>query len=216
MRRLLVALLATLATPAVAQSTAPRVQPSRDVAITYEVDGEATRLVPGGLNGPVTVSWDAAGQRLRAENDGRPQVALIDLRAHTGQAIDTALRIALPLPIRPNDLQPLALDGANLHATGRDVVAGLSCTTYSFATAQGPGTVCLTADGAPLRGQGMVEGKPGRFVALSVRYAPLPPGLFVVPSGYMSLASGGGPTLKGLAQQLGRSNDLRRLLGTGQ
>ena len=127
MRRLLVnALLATLATPALAQSAAPRVQPSRDVAVTYEVNGEATRLVPGGLNGPVTLSWDAAGQRLRAESDGRSQVALIDLHAHTGQAIDTALRIALPLPIRPNDLQPLTLDGANLHATGRDVVAGLS------------------------------------------------------------------------------------------
>ena len=203
-------------TPALAQPAAPRIRPARDVAVIYRVDGDATRLVPGGLNGPVILSWDAAGQRLRAESQGRGQVALIDLRAHTGQAIDTSLRIVLPLPIRANDLQPLTLEGANLVATGRDTVAGLPCTTYSFGGAQNPGTVCLTPDGVPLRGQGTVQGRQGSFVATSVRYAPLPDNLFVVPAGYLSLATAGsGPSLKGLAQQLGRSNELRRLLGSG-
>ena len=218
MRSVLLPLLVFMVTgvAAFAQPAAPRIRPSRDVTVTYRVEGEATRLVPGGLNSPVTLSWDAAGQRLRAEADGRSQVALIDLRAHTGEAIDTALRIVLPLPIRANDLQPFTLEGANLVATGRDTVAGLGCTTYSFGTSQGPGTACLTPDGVPLRGQGTVGGKAGTFVATAVRYAPLPGDLFVVPPGYLSLAGEGGASgLKGLAQRLGRSNDLRRLLAPG-
>lgn len=217
MRRRVVLALAFAATPALAQPATPRIRPSRDVVVTYRVEGEATNLVPGGLGGPVTLSWDAAGQRLRAEAEGRSQVALIDLRAHAGQAIDTGLRVVLPLPIRANDLQPLTLEGANLTPIRRDTVAGLACTSYSFNSAQGPGTVCLTPDGVPLRGQGAVSGKPGSFTATSVRYTALPADLFEVPPGYLSLAGeGGGSSLKGLAQRLGRSNDLRRLLGTGQ
>ncbi len=198
---------------AAAPSEAPRTRPSRDVVVSYRVEGDATRLVPGGLPGPVTLSWDASGQRLRAEADGLSQIALLDLRARTGQAVDNTLRIALPLPLRPDDLQPLTLDGAHLTPAGRDTVGGLACNVYQVEVGQGtsktPGTVCLTPDGVPLRGEGIIKGKPGSFTATSVRYARLPSELFTVPPGYMSLGAesgGGGLSLK----------SLRRLLGPGQ
>jgi hypothetical protein len=190
------------AAPAVAQ---PRLRPSRDVVVTYAVDGPAAGLAPGGLPGPVRLSWDAAGQRLRAEADGRSQVALVDLRAHGGQAIDTTLRVALPLKLRADDLQVLTLDGVRLTPGARQTIAGLTCTEQRFDSAQGPGMVCLSADGVPLRGQGMIRGKPGTFTAQSVRYGALPPSLFEVPPGYIALSAPGGQSggLAGLAARLG-------------
>jgi hypothetical protein len=212
-------LLVPLFRPAAAQP-APAVTPLRDVVVTYRLDGEAPAALPGGLSGPVTLFWDAAGQRLRAEADGRTQIALIDLRARSGQAIDTALRIVLPLRIRARDLQPLMLDGVRLQPRGKERVAGLACSTYAFNSAQGPGTVCLTPDGVPLRGEGRVSGKPGRFTALQVRYSDLPADLFVVPPGYIAIGGDGrGAGLAGLAQRLGSNGglqDLRSLLGRGK
>jgi hypothetical protein len=203
----------------------PRIRPSHDVVVTYQVDGQALSLVPGGIEGPVTLSWDAAGERLRAEVAGRSQVALIDLRNHDGQAIDTTLRVVLPLPIRQQDLQPLMLEGAHLTPAGKDTVAGLACNRFSFESPQGPGTVCLTPDGVPLRGQGAVSGKPGRFTATSVHYGPIPADRFTVPPGYMALGGGSGAGgsaagsaggLAGLVQKYGGGaslNDLKNLLG---
>ncbi len=210
-------LLLAFGGPALAQTppAGPRTRPSRDVVVTYRMDGPALDLVPGGVKGPVRLSWDAAGQRVRAEAEGRPQVALLDLRAHGGQLLDTGLRVVLPLPIREKDLQPLTLDQLALTPRGRETVAGQACTTYGFDTPQGPGTVCLTADGVPLQGQGPVQGRPGHFTALSVTYGRLPASLFEAPPGYMFLAGGDQSGLVGLARKLGGGSlsDVRRLLG---
>lgn len=194
------ALFLLAAAPAAAQP-APLVQPSRDVTVRYAVSGEATSLLPGGLPGPATLSWDAARQRLRAEAEGRNQVAVIDLRARTGQVYDTSLRVVLPLKLRPGALGPLTPEAARLQPRGHDTVAGLPCTDYAV-EGRTPGMVCLTADGVPLRGSGTIEGRPGRFTALSVAYGPIPPDRFMPPPGYVSL--GGIDKL-----------DLRSLLGPG-
>lgn len=206
--------------PAFAQP-APRIRPTRDVTATYKLDGPALDLIPGGIQGPVRLSWDAGGQRVRAESDGRSQLALLDLKAHTGQVVDSTLRIILPLRIHEKDLQLLTLEGAHLVPHGHETIAGLACAVYSFDTDQGPGTVCLTADGVALRGQGKVRGKLGGFTAVSVSYGALPASLFEPPPGYISLA--GAPVSQGdlgnLAQRLmspGGLNSLRGLLGPGR
>ncbi len=211
MTRLLLALL--LATPATAPppppppAAPPRMQPARDVIVTYRVEGQAASIVPGGIPGPLKLSWDAAGQRIRAETEGRSQVALVDLRAHTGQAFDTSLRVTMPLPLRPADLQPLTLEGARLVPRGKEVIAGLNCNAYLVETGKAPGSVCLTPDGVPLRGRGDIDGKPGAFTAVSVTYGPLPSTLFTVPPGYIALGSGAGG-LAGMAGRLGGMSGL--------
>lgn len=214
MRLLLLALGLLLSAPAGAQPARPRIQPIRDVSVTYRLAGEAAQQIPGGAQDPVTLSWDATGQRLRAEMDGRSQVALVDLRNHTGEVIDTGLRVVLPLPVRSEDLQPLTLEGARLTAVGKDVVAGQNCTTYTVESGRTPGTVCLTADGVALKGAGEVRGKPGSFVATRVAYGTIPPSRFEIPPGYISL-SGKGPG-GGLSGLRALGNSLGLSLPTGR
>ena len=193
--------------PVTQPATQPVTLPTRDVSVRYQVEGEATSLLPGGLPGPVTLSWDAAGARVRAEGQGRNQVAVVNLRTRQGEVFDTKLRLVLPLQLRPGGLDPLTLNGARLTPAGSDTVAGLPCTLYTVAGRTG-GTVCLSADGIPLRGSGEVEGRPGRFTALAVTYGAIAPALFAPPPGYMQLGNGGG----GLnLHELGRS-----LLGGGR
>ena len=203
--RALIIIGLAIALPASARAQ-PRVQPTRDVVVTYRVEGPATGLVPGGLPGPVRLSWDAIGRRVRAETDARTQVAILDLSNHTGMVLDTGLRVILPLPIRPEDLQPLTLEGARLKPGATETVAGLSCTAYAVESPHAAGSVCLTADGIALRGAGTVRGKPGSFVATSVRYGPLPPSVFAAPPGYMALNGPGGKVdLRALGNSLGLS-----------
>ena len=180
-------LLAAMA-PAARAEDRPRIQPSRDVAVTYRVEGEAASAVPGGIPGALRLSWDAAGQRLRAEPEGRTQAVIVDLRAHSVQMMDTMLRSALTLPVRDADLQPLTLDGARLTRRGEEVVAGLPCTDWAVRSPRGAGTVCLTEDGVTLRADGEVDGRRGAFTASSVSYGPQQDGLFRVPPEYMQFS----------------------------
>lgn len=165
----------------------PLVQPSRDVTVTYRVEGAAASVIPGGIDGPLRLSWDAARQRLRAEAEGRPQAVLVDLPNRTATLLDDTMRAVVALPVRERDLQPLTLGGARLTRRGQDSVAGRACTTWDVQASRGAGTVCLTEDGVALRAEGAVDGRHGSFTATSVRYGSVGPGLFAVPPGYFSL-----------------------------
>jgi len=179
------ALLAA-ASSAVAQDR-PMLQPSRDVTITYRVEGAAASAIPGGIDGPLRLSWDAAHQRLRAEAEGHPQAVLVDLPNHTATMLDNAMRAAVALPVRERDLQPLTLAGTRLTRRGAGNVAGMACTNWDVESHRGAGTVCLTADGVALRADGAVDGHKGSFTATSVRYGEVAPGLFTAPPGYFAL-----------------------------
>jgi len=165
----------------------PLLQPSRDVTVTYQVDGAAVSSVPGGIDGPLRVSWDSARQRLRADAASRPQAILVDLPHRTATVLDSTMRAAVALPVRERDLQPLTLAGARMTRRGEDKVAGLACTVWDVQSARGTGTVCVTADGVPLRADGAVDGRRGSFTAASVVYGAVAPGLFAPPPGYFNL-----------------------------
>ena len=163
-------------------------QPSRDVAVTYRLDGAAADILPGGPSGALRLLWDADGQRMRLEVDGRPQVMLVDLPARRAQLVDSGLRSYVPLPIGNAEMQAITLSGAQLTRRGNDTVAGLPCTVWAVQSQRGAGTVCLTADGVALRASGDVDGRRGGFTATDVRYAAQPAGQFQVPPGYMSFS----------------------------
>lgn len=184
---ILLVLAAAIPGTAAAQER-PVVQPTRDVTVTYKLEGAAASVLPGGVDGPVRMSWDAARQRLRADSDGRQQVAIVDLRQHTAVLVDNAMHAVLALPARERDLQPLTLDGATLTRRGNATVAGLACVNWDVQASRGNGTVCLTPDGVPLRAAGTVNGKRGGFTATRVTYGTVDPALFTVPPGYFSLS----------------------------
>ena len=107
--RYAVAAAGLLAAGAAVAQDRPLIQPTRDVAVTYRVEGDAASVIPGGIPSTLRLSWDAAGQRLRAEPDGRSQV-VVDLHARTALVMDTMLRSALTLPMRASDMQTLKLE----------------------------------------------------------------------------------------------------------
>lgn len=163
----------------------PPTLPQRDVAAVYRVDGVAAAALPGGVPGPLHLEWDAAGQRLRVSAEGRTQVAIVDLPGRQALIVDAGMRTALALEMKAGALR---LDGARFTRQGTDRVVGLACTVYAVQDRQGAGTLCVTADGVPLRGSGTYRGKAGSFTALSVNYAAQPASLFTVPTGYLQLA----------------------------
>ena len=166
----------------------PRVQPDRDVTVTYRVEGAAQQALPGGVGGPLRLSWDAAGQRLRAEPADRPQAVIVDLPRHTASVVDDSMHAVLTLPVRERDLQPLTLDGVQMTRRGADTVAGRACTIWAMQAKHGSGTVCLTPDGVALRAEGEIDGRHGSFTATDVTYGAVAAELFKVPPGYMTLA----------------------------
>ncbi len=187
-RRVSLAVAAVLAAGPLAAQDRPLVQPNRDVSVTYRVEGAATAVVPGGIPGALRLSWDAAGQRLRAEPDGRSQAVIVDLRAHSAQLVDAVLRSALTLPVRDGDLQPLTLEGARLTRRNEAVVAGLACTNWAVQSSRGNGTVCLTVDGVALRADGEIDGRHGTFTATGVSYGPVRDELFRAPADFLQLS----------------------------
>lgn len=166
----------------------PRVQPDRDVTVTYRVEGAATQALPGGIDGPVRLSWDAAGQRLRAEPANRAQAVIVDLPRHTASVVDDTMHAVLTLPVREHDLQPLTLDGVQMTRRGSDTVAGRACTTWTMQAKRGSGAVCLTPDGVALRAEGEIDGRHGSFTATSVAYGAVAADLFMAPPGYLTLS----------------------------
>ena len=182
------ALVQAAPAPAAPPQDRPRVQPDRDVTVTYRLEGAAQQAIPGGVDGPLRLSWDAAGQRLRAEPADRPQAVIVDLPRHTASLVDDTMHAVLTLPVRERDLQPLTLDRVQMTRRGADTVAGRACTTWAMQAKRGSGTICLTPDGVALRAEGEISGRHGSFTATNVTYGAVAANLFTVPPGYMTLA----------------------------
>lgn len=187
MRAALLALAAVMAGPALAQDR-PVLQPTQDVAVTYQLDGAAADILPGGPAGSLKLFWDAAGRRMRLEAEGRPQVLLVDLGARRAQIVDSGLRSYVALPVGDAEMQAITLSGAQMIRRGTETIAGLPCATWAVQSPRGSGTVCVTADGVALRATGDVDRRRGGFTATEVRYAEQPERLFQVPAGYMSFS----------------------------
>jgi hypothetical protein len=192
--RYIVTLILLLATPALAQQR-PLVQPSRDVAVSYQVRGVA---VPGMPPGPqrMEVAYSAVEQRLLLASPGYPQgYAVVALAARSILLVLPAARAYIPMPMRGPEMALLSGDpGLSFTASGSDRVAGLRCTVWRIVeTGAGGrpdrqtgsrrgGSACITADGVLLRGD---DGRGGRsVVATSVRYGHQPAARFAVPQGF--------------------------------
>ena len=181
---------ATLAaTPAT--TPAPRVLPRHDVTVTYQVSGAAADAIPvlGTPGSPTELRlvWSAGQNRLLVLPTGRPQRLLVDLPGHQATVLDDGMRVALQLPMRDVDVQALTMANARFTRRGQETVAGEACTDWAVESGRSRGTVCLTEDGVPLRGEGDVNGRHGAFVATVIDHNRVDPSGLSVPAGYNRL-----------------------------
>jgi hypothetical protein len=169
-----------LAPEAVRAADRPVFPPSRDVAVTYRLSGQAEA---GGTD-PVTLDYSAGLQKLRADL-GASRDVIVDLR-------DKSLAVLLPqqhLAIKTGagreiDRLMTLPDTAAMHRAGADRVAGYACTIWRVTTKDLNGTLCITDDGVPLRGHGTdAKNRSSGFEATQVVYGPQPADLFEVPAG---------------------------------
>ena len=183
-------LLLLMAAPAWADTT-PRLLPRHDVSVTYQVSGAAAEAIPAlggsGAAGELRLSWDAAHQKLLVTPAGRPQRMIIDLPGHVAIVLDEGMHMALSLPMRDTDVQAMTMAGARFTRRGQAVVAGEACSDWAVQAKHTSGTVCLTDDGVPLRGEGEVNGRHGAFTATAVDHAGARPADFTVPAGFNRL-----------------------------
>lgn len=162
---------------------APRLTPTRDVDITYDV----TR--PQRPASRERVRWLAA-EHLERVDGARGSTTIFDRSAHDVTLLTPANRTYRKLegaPRRPLEPGPDVI----LTRGGDAMVAGLRCTDWSWTEDAEMHTVCATADGVPLRL--VIDGRT-IIAARSVSYRPQRPELFQVPKNYApALAPEGGP-----------------------
>ena len=170
-----------LIVPALAEQR-PQLMPTRDVDITYDVIRSQRPKVRE------RVRWLAGEHLERVELSGR-SITIFDRNAHEVTLLVPANRTYRKLDGAPRRRSEPAPD-AVLKRGSDVVIAGLSCTEWSWTEDVETHTICATADGVMLRlivdGLTVVE-------ARTVRYAPLRAELFRVPRDYTpALAPEGG------------------------
>lgn len=166
----------------------PRYLPRSDAAITYRSTG-SDPMVPATL----TIRYFAAGDRLRIEG-GPLGYLLVDRTMERVEMVMPQPHLVLEMPPGGGVTEGFILSRRLVFTrTGSDTVLGRACTIYDVTADRTPnsarGSVCLTADGLLLRGQG--RGRDGRMASIeatSIAMATQPAGLFSPPAGYKMMA----------------------------
>jgi len=185
MRSLFGAMMAfTLSLPALAQE-APRLFPSRDVAVTYRVSG-------AGPMQEVTMAWAAAARLMRIELPGMGYT-IADFAGQKGfMVMQMPQPMVMDIPMAQAAAHMRALETARFTRLGADRVAGIACTNWRHESMQGSGTGCFTDDGVMLRSQGAAQGMQGGLEALNVTYGAQDVARFQRPAGAPSMQMPGG------------------------
>jgi hypothetical protein len=174
----------TLSLPALAQE-APRLFPSRDVAVTYRVSG-------AGPMQEVSMAWAAAPRLMRVELPGMGYT-IADFAGQTGfMVMQMPQPMVMDIPMAQAASHVRALESARFTRQGTDRVAGVACTNWRHEGPQGSGTGCFTDDGVLLRSQGSAPGVQGALEALRVTYGPQDVARFQRPAGVPAMQMPGG------------------------
>lgn len=186
-RPMLATLLVLAALPAAAQDRPPII-PTRDVAITYRVTGNAANQ--GGVQS-LSMAWQAASQTMRMDMPGMGWM-VADHRGQRAFMVMEQQRMVMELPMAQAMQQYGPSDRASYTREGTDTVAGLSCTIWRYQDGPNQGRACVTADGVMLRAQGTHQGQSGGLEATRVTYGQQDPARFQVPAGYQRMQMPGG------------------------
>ena len=160
----------------------PAFLPTRDVAITYELDA------PGRAAQDYLLNYDAAQELARIESPAQGIYILANLPSGQAQVVVPALHAIVQAPDFSALTQEISTaGGAQFTPLGSGHYAGMACPKYLVLNAQGSGTACITPDGVVLHFAGHDEHGSAEVTALSVAYAPQPVQDFTPPDGFSAL-----------------------------
>lgn len=173
-------LLALISTPALAQDR-PAVSPTRDVDVTYRIEGP---------NGPLEqrLRWAADSGKLRIDPPSPGLYVIIDKKAGRTETVRDLERAVLQVDgaTPPGGGLPGAGPASRFIRRGTAEIAGLGCTLWETDDSDGkPTLVCLTVDGVLLRAQRSAA-QGGRVLAEAthVQYGHQDSSLFRAPAEY--------------------------------
>lgn len=168
----------------------PPFMPTRDVAVTYDVQ-------PEGAPAPqrIAVSFGGNGRLMRIDSPDGQGETILDRDRKLMTVVINPARVYMEIPEREAPPSPFLLDASmRFTRVGTDEVAGLGCTHWAITAASGSATACVTQDGVLLSEEGVdSQGARGRLVAQRVTYGLLPTTVFQPPAGYNRVAHPEGP-----------------------
>lgn len=179
------AALAFTTAPARAQER-PLFNPTRDVAVTYQVSG----------TGPVrrmTMYFAPSLHMMRVNGMGPGYMIVDHAKKETILVMPPRRMVMVRTGFDPWAKGWRSKTALNFTRAGSAVVAGVGCTLWHVTTQGHQGEACVTADGLPLR---MIS-RGHKMEAVSVTYGPQPPALFAVPPGYRTMVAPPMPNTKG-------------------
>jgi len=169
-----------------AASRRPPYLPTRDVAVSYRVEGRAAQDVRH-----LHVRFAASPQRMRVETDDRAMgYLLVDPRARKARMVVPGIGQAIDLPLE-RDKRAAMLFNNRLSFTrrGTSQFAGHRCTLWDVRGGNDTARACITDDGVILRAEGTGGGVSGSSLeATRVDYQPQSAALFQAPANTGSLS----------------------------
>ncbi|MBP0446295.1 DUF4412 domain-containing protein [Roseomonas sp. SSH11] len=190
LRTVTMAALALAALPALAQTGPAHLRPTRDVAVTYRMEGGSPQQPK-----EMRMAWDVSTERQRIEAPGAPGWMLIDRKANTAVMVMDAQRMLMQIPSSAAAamMQDPPADTV-FTPRGTDRIAGTACNLWETTITAGKSTVCLTEDGVMLRAVTELSARPGlpqggtmRMEATELRYGTVDPSHFTLPEGYQTM-----------------------------
>lgn len=182
--------------PTVAQEH-PLMQPSRDVAVEYRVNGAGEK--PGQPQ-TVRMYFSELGAKFRVDVVGQPGYSIMDRAGNRMLVVMPDQRMVMEVPFDPRRAMDFDSKDGTFTRRGTDTVAGVRCTVYDGRTPRHSGEVCLTDDGVMLRVKSENAGEGGNLEATKVTYGPQQPSLFTAPPDFqkmdmahMPMGPGGAP-----------------------
>lgn len=161
---------------------APVFLPTRDVAVTYELNA------PNRQPADYQLRYSAGAQLVRVDAANGGYFVLGNLPAGQAELIIPGLHAVVQAPdFSALTSQIYNADGAKFTPLGHGHYAGLDCENYLVLDKNGTGTACLTQEGVVLHFAGHNDRGKAEITALSVNYAPQPADLFATPEGLTPL-----------------------------
>lgn len=167
-----------------AEGEHPLYLPTRDVAVTYNLDRQTA-----GAPKQAHMYYSASADKLRLETPTQRGFVIIDRVAKTMTVVMAPQHIYFQTPLDPEMAAGFILNADMKFVRGKaETIAGQHCTDWDVQSSRATGTVCVTDDGVLLLGRGKdKDGSGGGLEATEVNYAPQPASLFIPPADFRKI-----------------------------